>query len=246
MMADTRETRAAACEVKFVIDERLALRVSEWARTHLQPDPHGAGPFGDEYRISTLYFDTRRFDVFHRNDSFGRAKYRVRRYGDANAVFFERKLRRPGLLIKRRTRDDVDVLERLGGGIIDPDWAAHWFQRRLVVRTLRPVCQISYQRTARIARTTEGLVRLTLDGGLRALPVDSPRFAIDPGAEFLDGRLVLELKYHARVPALFRRLVEEFALVPDSASKYRLGMATAGSTGRMVRPVQGSGDPAYA
>jgi len=246
MMADTRETRAAACEVKFVIDERLAPRVKEWARTHLQPDPHGTGPFGDEYRISTLYFDTRRFDVFHRNDSFGRAKYRVRRYGEASAVFFERKLRRPGLLIKRRTRDDIDALARLDDRIIDPDWAAHWFQRRLVVRSLLPVCQISYQRTARIARTTEGLVRLTLDARLRATPVDLPRFEVDPGPEFLEDRLVLELKYHARVPALFRRLVEEFALVPDPASKYRLGMATTGSTRRLFRPAQRSDDRVYA
>ena len=246
MMAETRETRAAACEVKFVIDERLAPRVKEWARTHLQPDPHGTGPFGDEYRISTLYFDTRRFDVFHRNDSFGRAKYRVRRYGEASAVFFERKLRRPGLLIKRRTRDDIDALARLDDRIIDPDWAAHWFQRRLVVRSLLPVCQISYQRTARIARTTEGIVRLTLDAGLRATPVDLPRFEVDPGPEFLEDRLVLELKYHARVPALFRRLVEEFALVPDPASKYRLGMATTGSTRRLFRPAQRSDDRVYA
>jgi VTC domain len=246
MMAETRETRAAACEVKFVIDESVALQVKEWARTHLQPDPHGAGHFGDEYGISTLYFDTRRFDVFHRNDSFGRAKYRVRRYGDASAVFFERKLRRPGLLIKRRTRDGIDALEHLDDGIIHPGWAAHWFQRRVVIRNLHPVCQISYQRTARIAQTTEGLARLTLDAGLRAIPIDSPRFEADPGDEFLEGRLVLELKYHARVPALFRRLVEEFALVPDTASKYRLGMAATGSAGRTFRPVQRSGDRAYA
>src|SRR5688500_1074758 len=111
MMANTREMRAAACEIKFVIDERLAPRVRDWPRTHFQPDQHGAGPFRDEYRNSTLYFDTRRFDVFHRNDSFGRAKYRIRRYGDANAVFFERKLRKPGLLIKRRTRDDIETLD---------------------------------------------------------------------------------------------------------------------------------------
>ena len=118
IMADTRETRAAACEIKFVIDERLAPRIKEWARTHLQPDPHGCGTFRDEYRISTLYFDTRRFDVFHRNDSFGRAKYRGRRYGAADAVFFERKLRKPGLLIKRRTRDEIETLDRLTDGIV--------------------------------------------------------------------------------------------------------------------------------
>ena len=246
-MADTRETRAAACEIKFVVDERLGPQLKDWARTHLQPDPHGAGSFRDEYRISTLYFDTRRFDVFHRHDSFGRAKYRVRRYGEGNAVFFERKLRKPGLLIKRRTRDDIDALERLADWNLDPDWAGHWFQRRLLVRNLRPVCQISYQRTARIAPTAEGLARLTLDAGLRATPVDSPRFEADPGDEFLEGRLVVELKYHARVPALFRRLIEEFALVPETASKYRLGMATTGYPGGSTsRHVQRRADRAYA
>jgi hypothetical protein len=246
-MTDTRETRAAACEIKFVIDERLAPRVKEWARTHLQPDPHGCGAFRDEYRISTVYFDTRGFDVFHRHDSFGRAKYRVRRYGDSNSVFFERKLRKPGLLIKRRTRDDIGTLDRLGDRISDLDWAARWFQRRLVVRSLRPVCQVSYHRTARVAQTAEGLARLTLDSDLRAMPIDSPRFEADPGEEFLEGRLVLELKYHARVPALFRRLIEEFALVPETASKYRLGMATTACTdGLTYRPLHGSRDAAYA
>jgi hypothetical protein len=73
-----------------------------------------------------------------------------------------------------------------------------------------------------------------------------PRFEVDPGPEFLEDRLVLELKYHARVPALFRRLVEEFALVPDPASKYRLGMATPGSTRRLFRPAQRSDDRVYA
>ena len=125
----TRETRAAACEIKFVIDEGLAPRIREWARTHLQPDPHGHGAFNDEYDISTLYFDTRHFDVFHRQDSFGRAKYRVRRYGSSDEVFFERKLRKPGLLIKRRTRDGIGALPRLVDATVDPGWAANWFHR---------------------------------------------------------------------------------------------------------------------
>ena len=246
-MADTREMRALACEIKFVVDERLAPAVREWARTYLQPDPHGSGPYRDEYGISTLYFDTRWFDVFHRHESFGRAKYRVRRYGDSGAVFFERKLRKPGLLIKRRTRDDIEALDRLSDRIIDPDWAGHWFHRRLVVRSLRPVCQITYQRTARIASTDQGLARLTLDEGLRATRIDAPRFDDDPGDEVLDGRVVLELKYHARVPAVFRRLIEEFALEPETASKYRLGMAAAGSVpARDGRQVHGSRDAAYA
>ena len=247
MMADTRETRAAACEIKFVVDGELAARIKDWGRAHLQADPHGHGPFGDEYAISTLYFDTRRFDVLRRHQSFGRAKYRVRRYGEAEAVFFERKLRKPGLLIKRRTRDGLEALARLTGDSVDRDWAGRWFQRRLIARGLGPVCQISYQRMARMARTADGPARLTLDDRLRVTQIDTPRFERDPGDDVLRERLVLELKYHARVPALFRRLIEEFALAPRTASKYRLGMEAIGHVdARDPGGAQARGDAAYA
>jgi hypothetical protein len=227
-MTDTRETRASASEIKFLLDERLAPAISAWARANLRPDPHGGGPFGDAYTTSTLYFDTQQLDVFNRRDSFGRAKYRVRRYGDAPSVFFERKLRQPGVLIKRRTADSIDALNYLENQEADADWAGHWFHRRLLLRRLRPVCQVTYDRTARVASTAEGLVRMTLDNNLRATPVDAPSFAANAGESFLAGHHILELKYHARVPAVFRRLIEEFALKPRTASKYRLAVAAVG------------------
>ena len=40
----------------------------------------------------------------------------------------------------------------------------------------------------------------------------------------MTGRLILELKYRGAPPAIFRQLVEEFALTPQTASKYRLGV----------------------
>lgn len=225
MMADTRETRASACEIKFLIDGRLAPRLREWAREHLNADPHGGGPCGDEYKTTTIYFDTPALDVFHRRSSFGRAKYRVRRYGSADVVFFERKLRKPGVLIKRRTIDGLAEMARLEADDADPAWQAHWFQRRVQVRQLRPVCQVTYERTARVGATADGLARMTLDTSLRALPVERPAFVAAPGATFFEGRAILELKYRARVPAVFRRLIEEFALKPETASKYRLALA---------------------
>ena len=247
MMSDTRETRASACEIKFLVEEHRAPRLREWARENLQPDPHGGGPFADEYTTSTIYFDTPALDVFHRRDSFGRAKYRVRRYGSSDLVFFERKLRRPGVLIKRRTVDRLAELGRLDANDVDPDWHAHWFQRRVQVRRLRPLCQVSYERTARMGTTSEGLARMTLDTSLRAAAVERPSFVAGQGVGFLVGQAVLELKFRARVPAVFRRLIEEFALTPETASKYRLGLAAirpAGADGR--RDACRSGDAAHA
>ena len=68
---------------------RAALR--EWARAHLAPDHFGSGPHGDGYTTTSLYFETPGFDVYHRRGSYGRSKFRIRRYGEADIVFLERK-----------------------------------------------------------------------------------------------------------------------------------------------------------
>ena len=222
-----RETRAAASEIKFLIRPSLAPQLREWARAHLEADPHGSGPYGDEYDTASLYFDTDNRDVFERRRSFGRAKYRIRRYGASDVVFLERKLRRPGLLIKRRTMAPIDTLDELTSP--DPTvWGGEWFHRRLRVRNLRPVCQVSYHRTARTLETSDGPARLTMDHQLRVVPIDQPRFSSETPVSFFDDRTIVEIKYRVQLPVVFKRLIEEFALEPQSASKYRLGMAALG------------------
>ena len=109
LLPHSRETRTGASEIKFLIDAPLGVEIAAWARRRLDPDPHGAGPFGDEYRITSLYLDTDRLDVLHARGSFGRSKYRVRRYGASDVVFLERKLRKPGLLHKRRTLAPLEI-----------------------------------------------------------------------------------------------------------------------------------------
>jgi hypothetical protein len=197
-------------------------------RTHLDPDPHGTGPFGDEYETVSLYFDTEDYDVFHRRGSFARAKYRVRRYTEADVIFLERKLRRPRMVVKRRTRASLDVLDRLMQQDQDPNWSGDWFYQRLQLRRLSPVCQVSYRRTARTAVVGGALARLTLDEGIRVAPAEDVRFGADAGVPVLDRRMVLELKYRVDLPAVFKRLVEEFILHMETASKYRLGMMMLG------------------
>jgi hypothetical protein len=222
--------------VKFVVDAATGRRIRDWARVHLDPDPHGGGPFADEYRTATLYFDTEAGDVFHRRRSFGRAKYRVRRYGEAQAVFLERKLRQPGLLTKRRTIVALDTLRHLDLGEADTDWAGEWFHRRLLLRQVKPVCQISYLRVARARSGQDGPARLTLDDDVRVSGAREPRFAAEPGRLVLTQRMILELKFRQHLPAIFKRLVEEFALSPQRASKYRLGMEALGEAGFPLTP----------
>jgi hypothetical protein len=244
MSPHARQTRPFASEVKFVVDAEVGSRIREWIRTNMEPDPHGVGRFNDEYRTTSLYFDTALGDVFHRRGSFGRSKYRVRRYGTASFVFLERKLRKPGILVKRRTTVDLETLDRLSYSRSHPNWPGDWFHRRLLLRQIKPVCQVSYSRTARFARTPEGPVRLTLDEDVRVVPASTPRFSGVDGQLVAPGQMILELKYRQHVPAIFKRLVEEFALEPGRASKYRLGMTALAAAG-LPRPGLTAGTGAY-
>jgi hypothetical protein len=226
---ETRENREFASEIKFLVEASVADQILDWVRGRLAPDPNGSGGSGDAYQITSIYFDTGRFDVFYRRGSFGRSKFRIRRYGTSNVVFLERKLKTGGLLTKRRSIIKLGDLERLANAEPERDWAGHWFHRRLAARGMAPVCRISYRRTARVAMTNLGPIRLTLDSNVRALSTKGLTFpGNDQHGSLLDENVVLELKYLYAMPALFKLLVEEFALNPQPMSKYRLAVDTLG------------------
>jgi SPX domain protein involved in polyphosphate accumulation len=175
-MPETRDPRGFSSEIKFLVDPAVAQRVREWARQHLKADPNGGGPYADEYRVTSLYFDTRGFDVFHRRGSFGRAKYRVRRYGELPILFLERKLKRDAFLHKRRTIIPIERLPMLDRAAAPPTaWDGTWFRRRLLARNLEPVCEIAYLRTARTGVAEGRPIRVTIDADVVAAPADDLR-----------------------------------------------------------------------
>lgn len=244
-MAHSREIRPHALELKFVVPSALADGIRRWARAHLEADPHGAGPFRDQYRTTSIYFDNGAADVFNRRGSFGRSKYRIRRYADESVVFLERKMRQPAVLAKRRTCMPIATLHRLSADV-DRAWAGDWFHRRIVARRLQPVCQVSYSRTARMIVRNGEPVRLTLDADLSAHAAGGFEFSSGEGIPVLPGHVVLELKYRGGFPAIFRRLVEEFALAPTAASKYRLGMSALTGIVPGAAPANGGAGISYA
>jgi hypothetical protein len=229
MVADQPGTGPSgfSSELKFVVDTAVGQRIREWARHRLAADPHGSGPFGDEYRVSSVYFDTEARDVFHRRGSYGRSKYRIRRYEDDATAFVERKLRTGARLAKRRTSIDVAMLPFIAGTTLNGDGTA-WFRRRVALRGLRPVCQVSYSRVARMGDPAAGAARMTLDQGVRAFTSDAFTFEDRPGIVLLEGYAILELKYRGAIPTVFKEVVETFALTPRRWSKYRAAAAALG------------------
>jgi len=225
------ERREFASEIKFPLDPATAALVRAWARERLQPDPNARGHQGDTYEIASLYFDTAELDVFHRRGRHHHSKFRVRRYG-GGPIFLERKLKRRGQLAKRRTPVEIAELAHLATPSAVTPWPGGWFGQRIVGRGLRPFCQIAYERTARVQMTPSGPIRLTLDEGIRAVPANGIAFADMAEAVPVTDRVVLELKFRREIPALFRELVEQFALNPNSFSKYRSAIVALGLTPR--------------
>ncbi len=225
LAVNSRETRDFAREIKFLADESLAPRLVEWARANLARDAFGSGLFGDEYTTTSLYYETPDFDVYHRRGSYGRSKFRVRRYGSSDIVFLERKFRTHRLLSKRRTTVPISDLEHLAASTPQPNWPGYWFHRRVLLRRLDPLIQMSYERIARVGMAGARPIRMTVDTSLRVLPM--PDRALIPGVGFslIQGHCIVELKYRVELPALFRQLVETFKLESSAVSKYRLGLS---------------------
>ena len=230
-MAHIREVRPHACELKFVVEPDVAVKIRLWARTHLDPDANGLGPFGDEYQTTSVYYDTAAYDVFHRRGSFGRSKYRIRRYGDEQTVFLERKMRQPAVLAKRRTQpvarvalatDRADARRRVARLLVpsprDGQAAAAGLSSRLFPDgTGRRAQRRTGPPDARL-RPSGACPRAMFTFRSRSGVPAAMRGTADPRVEVSA----------ASPPAIFRQLVEEFALTPQTASKYRLGVVALG------------------
>jgi hypothetical protein len=246
---EVRENRRFASEIKFIVEPSCAQQIRNWVRGRVDPDPNARGEMGDTYQVTSIYFDTVDFDVLRRRGSFGRGKYRARRYDLGDVIFLERKLKQRRLVSKRRSIVSAGELVRLEGSEAEPGWAGFWFHRRLLARRLHPVCQISYHRTARASMTNQGPIRLTLDEDVRALPRDSVAFDHSAaGLPISPEHCILELKFIRDVPAVFKHLMEEFALVPRPVSKYRLAGAALGfdSESGIQQPVEEVAELVYA
>jgi hypothetical protein len=213
-------------EVKFRVPPWAMGPMLECARTHLDPDPHADPILGDGYSIHTLYFDTEELDVYFRQGPYKNAKYRVRRYGAEDAAFLERKSKPQGRVRKHRTRVPLADLPLLEGEDAPEDWEGRWFFRRIRQRRLRPVCQISYDRVARLGVMDGQPVRFTLDRGVSCVRRDGvhPPERLDATPVLSDGEGIAEIKFTASLPDAFQDLVHELDLLPSSLSKYRLGI----------------------
>jgi hypothetical protein len=215
---------AAAYELKFLLTEPQVREVEGRLRGHLARDPHADPTLGHAYRVTSVYFDTPRFDVYHRAAGHRVHKFRVRRYGTDPTAFLERKSKRAGRVWKRRTGVPLAEAGDLLGGA-----AGEWFARLLAERGLRPVCRITYERTAFVGAGPDGPIRLTFDRAARGLALALPTVEpFDGGTPLLGGGVIAEFKFLSAMPRLFKDAIEQLRLAPSGVSKYRRCVDAAG------------------
>src|SRR5215208_7815581 len=149
-----------AFEIKFLLTEVEAREVERRLRRRLTLDPHADPALDGAYRVTSVYFDTPGFDVYRRSEGYRRRKFRVRRYGASPTAFLERKTKSAQQVRKRRTAVPLHEVPRVVAAT-PADWPGGWFVKRLALRSLRPVCRVTYERVALVGHTAGGPIRAT-------------------------------------------------------------------------------------
>jgi VTC domain len=228
------EGKIASYELKFLLSHAQAEQVERWASQCLAHDPHDDPVLGYAYRIGSIYFDTDQLDVFNQTATYKRRKFRLRRYGNETNVYLERKTKSADKVSKRRSLIALPELNRLEGLSVDQNWSGSWFHKRVLAKQLKPRCFLSYERVAYIGTSLEGPLRLTLDRKIHCSMTSNFNFELATNTmPLLTDSVILELKYRASLPALFKRLIQELGLTPGGCSKYRRGIAAWGLGARV-------------
>jgi hypothetical protein len=227
-------------ELKYIINEDLALQIRDFARSYLDLDENGIGKPDFSYPVHSVYLDSHALLTYWDtvNGTRNRFKLRIRFYDDYShtPVFFEIKRRMNNAIKKQRAAVRREAVARILAGHLPevPDFvskdpkhafALHQFIRMMQRMDARPKLHVAYRREAYMPRE-DNSARLTLDRDVRAEPNLAPRLC----TRMRDSRttwgkaVILELKFTNRFPKWFAELVRTFNLHQSGAAKYVDGL----------------------
>jgi len=227
-------------ELKYLIPERLAVRIRDFILPYLVIDAYGATRPDLSYPVHSLYLDSP--DLFTYvstiNGDRNRYKLRIRFYeGRPEApVYFEIKRREDNAIYKQRCGVRREsVADVLAGRIPDrrdlvqdgPDAerALQTFSRLVNQLQARPISHVAYQREAWTS-PDNNRTRITFDR--KVMSCRQPSLRLDAGmtdpVRVFGDEVVLELKFTGRFPLWMRDLVRVFGLKQGSAAKYCDGL----------------------
>jgi len=229
-------------ELKYLISEEVAKRVSAYASSYLELDEFAKGKPNNSYTIHSLYLDSDDLRLYWGtiNGTKNRYKLRLRFYNEKSPVFFEIKRRMNSCILKQRAGIKREHVVEALQGHFSPEFlikndakslqAAQNFLYLLKSVRATPKVHISYQREAWVTPDNNS-VRFTLDRAVSAEREFIPKLVSDTSKATrteLANHVILELKFTGRYPLWFRDLVETFGLTQCGAAKYCEGVIALG------------------
>lgn len=215
-------------ENKYLLGERTYSRLRERLEREMEVDAYNKTR--ETYPITNLYYDTP--DSYLIRTSLAKPRYkekvRIRAYGvpEPNAVVYaEIKKKVGGLVNKRRTAlplaDAYGFLETAE----PPEPQAYTNTQVLAelqyiasTRELRPAAYLAYDRRAYFG---EDELRVSFDCNVRSRRCDLRLEAGDHSESLLGGgQYVMEIKVARAIPLWLSKTLSEFAIYPQSFSKY--------------------------
>jgi hypothetical protein len=245
-MAQDHTLMASRYELKYLIPQRLAVRIREFIRQHLELDVFGGGQPNYDYPVHSLYLDTSDWKIYWRtiNGDKNRFKLRIRYYNesDKTPVFWEIKRRMKDVILKQR----CGIWRPFAGHILNGQLpgplemvaphnpaelrAIQEFFRLQYALGAAGKMHVAYEREAYV-NNHNNEVRVTFDRHVRVetrfdqlltTQMEKP-FVCTGTGEDPDDVVILELKYSGRFPNWYHELVQTFNLVQAGAAKYAEG-----------------------
>lgn len=223
-------------ELKYIVDERLAQAIRDFASAYLAADKHGKRSQNNAYPICSLYLDSPQLTLYRATVDGHRYRFklRIRFYDDSpqTPAYFEIKRRVDAVILKERAAVRRTSILRLLDGhwpkrsdLADDDADSYDALQRFcdLRHSVRADGQVfvSYTREAYVP-PNDNSVRLNFDRELsvsnyqRALAPNNSRRAFHPRL----GGVILELKFTDRFPTWMRDMVGIFNLERRRVPKY--------------------------
>jgi len=223
-------------ELKYMIEESVALAVRDYVSTQLELDEFSVGKPNYSYPVHSLYLDSDDLQLYQStiNSEKNRYKLRLRFYNEQpdTPVFFEIKRRVDNAILKQRggvKRAAVNGL--LAGHMAEPAhltskdprqfFALQRFCALMKHLEAKPKVHVAYLREAWLPHDGNS-VRVTMDRQVSDDPEPTARLSTqmrNPVPVFGDS-VILEIKFTGRFPLWLADMVRAFNLRPCSAAKY--------------------------
>jgi len=202
----------------MLVDMPRASAIASEAAMTMTRDPAGYAFPDHKIPVACTYFD-RGLDAPPPPE-----RYRIRRLGFASKVTFENKRLQEGRIVLRSGEVDGDEARRLlaqAPAEARVEGVASRIAAELRTLELGPHFEVTY--TREVFRLESLCAELFIDRSICLRPAASNLPGMQPGGVPLGTSAVVTMRFLDHPPALFRRLMQSWHLIPRSYSKYGAG-----------------------